>query len=548
MCMAPLGLDQRRQLGQLRLMHNMRRQLLASLRLHASYIPAAFVTVAMLMIMAETAGSCRELASDPRQEDAIIRRAAEVAPSPAQQAWLETEFSAFVHFTVNTFTDRECGDGKEDPKVFNPTDFDARQWVKAFKAAGMKMVVLTAKHHDGFCLWPSKYTEHSVKNSPWRDGKGDVVREVSEACREEGLKFGVYLSPWDLHEPSYGDSPRYNEFYKNQLRELLTNYGEIHEVWQDGANGEGPNGRRQVYDVDGYLGLIRILQPKAIVVGIDGFVRDEYGYGRETEWMAAPRFIPQEGSPYEPRNVAEAVGHTTRSDYGSRGFLLEAATQHRFPFDWIVSENITSIRPGWFYHASEDDKVKSLEKLLDIYYGSVGRGGPLLLNIPPDRRGRLHETDTQRLRDFGGVLRATFATDLARRASATASQTRDNNPAYAAANTVDGDDRTYWIADDGVSAATLEYNLGEAKKFNRIVLQEFIPRGQRVEEFAVDAWDGRDWAEVAHGTTIGHKRILCTADVTTPRIRVRILKSRTSPTLATVALYLAPPLSEILGK
>lgn len=501
----------------------------------------------LLATIAETAVFCQE-PTDPQQEDAIIRRAFEVTPSPAQQAWLETEFSAFVHFTVNTFTDRECGQGTEDPKVFNPTDLDARQWVKAFKEAGMKMVVLTAKHHDGFCLWPTKFTEHSVKNSPWRDGNGDVVREVSDACREEGLKFGVYLSPWDLHEPSYGDSPRYNEFYKNQLRELLTNYGDIYEVWFDGANGEGPNGRRQVYDIDGYLGLIRILQPRAIVIGIDGGVRDEYGYGRETEWMAAPRFIPQEGSPYEPRNIAAAVAYLTRSDYGGRAFMVEAATQHHFPFDWIVSENITSIRPGWFYHATMDNQVASLDKLLDIYYGSVGRNGPLLLNIPPDRRGRLHETDVQRLRDLGKVLRATFATDLARGASVTASQTRNNNPAYASINTVDGDSHTYWIPDDGVSTATLEYDLGEARKFNRIVLQEFLPRGQRIEEFAVDAWDGHDWAEVTRGTTVGHKRILCISDVTAQRVRLRILKSRICPTLATFALYFAPPVSTMLDQ
>jgi alpha-L-fucosidase len=504
------------------------------------------VIAVLLLMMTQTVALCQQSSTELSQEDAIIRQAVDVTPPPAQQAWLDTEFSAFVHFTVNNFTDRECGQGTEDPKVFNPTDFDARQWIKALKEAGMKMVVLTAKHHDGFCLWPSKYTEHSVKNSPWRNGQGDVVREVSEACHAEGLKFGVYLSPWDLHEPSYGDSARYNEFYKNQLRELLTNYGDIYEVWFDGANGEGPNGRRQIYDIDGYLGLIRTLQPRAIIIGVDGGVRDEYGYGRETEWMVTPRFIQHDGSLYEPRNIAAAVGYITRPDYGSRAFVVEGVTQQHFPLDWYVIENITSIRPGWFYHASEDNQVKSLDKLLDIYYGSVGRNGPLLLNIPPDRRGRLHETDVARLRDLGKVLRATFATDLARDASVKASQTRDNNAAYAAANTVDGDNQTYWIADDGASTATLEYDLGEPKTFNRVVLQEFLPRGQRIEEFAVDAWDGHDWVEIARGTTVGHKRILCTSDVVAQKVRLRILNSRICPTLATFGLYFAPPVSDVL--
>jgi len=486
--------------------------------------------------------------SAQRQEE-IMRQAVAVVPSPAQQAWLETEFNAFIHFTVNTFTDREWGEGTEDPQVFNPTDFDARQWIQVFKDAGMKMVVLTAKHHDGFCLWPSQYTEHCVKNSPWRDGQGDVVREVSDACRELGIKFGIYLSPWDRHESCYGDSPRYNEFYRNQLRELLTGYGPVHEVWFDGACGEGPNGKMQIYDIEGFVGTIRTLQPMAIAMGpYDGYAKDERGYGRETEWMAVPRFIQTDGSLYEPRNIGAALAYINRPDFGSRPFVFEAVTQHNYPFDWWISENIVSIRPGWFYHTHEDDKVKSLENLLDIYYCSVGRGGPLLLNIPPDRRGRIHENDAQRLREMGKVLRATFATDLARGAKATASQVRDGNAAYAAVNTVDGDNRTYWMADDGTEAATLEYDLGGEKTFNRVVLQEFVQRGQRVEEFVVEVWDGQKWVEAARGTTIGYKRILCIADVKAQKVRVRILRSRICPTLATFGLYFAPPVSEILGQ
>ncbi|MCL5096084.1 MAG: alpha-L-fucosidase [Candidatus Omnitrophica bacterium] len=492
------------------------------------------------LLLAAEVGISRE------QEEHIIRQAARVTPSPGELAWLETEFNAFIHFTVNTFTDREWGDGKEDPKVFNPTDFDARQWIQVFKDAGMKMVVLTAKHHDGFCLWPSQFTEHSVKNSPWRNGKGDVVREVSDACRELGLKFGLYLSPWDRHESSYGDSPRYNEYYKNQLRELLTHYGDIHEIWFDGACAEGPNGKMQIYDIDGFVGLIRTLQPRAVIVGVDGYAKDESGYGRETEWMAVPRFVQADGSLYEPRNVGQALAYINQPNFGSRQFILDAVTRHRYPFDWWVSENIVSIRPGWFYHASEDDKVKSLEKLLDIYYCSVGRNGPLLLNVPPDRRGRIHETDAQRLRDLGKVLQATFARNLARGAASRASQVRDGNAAYGAANTLDGDSHTYWMADDGVSTAWLEYDLGQAQVFNRVVLQEFVQRGQRVEEFAVETWDGQRWNEVAHGSTIGYKRILRTADVKATKVRVNILRSRVCPTLSTFGLYFAPPAGDVL--
>ena len=476
--------------------------------------------------------------------DAIIRKAAYITPSRQQLAWLETEFNAFLCFTDNTFTDREWGDGTEDPAVFNPTDFDARQWIQVCKDAGMKMVVLTAKHHDGFCLWPSKFTEHSVKNSPWRDGKGDVVREVSDACRELGIKFGVYLSPWDRHEPSYGDSPRYNEFFKNQLRELLTNYGEIHEIWFDGCTVDS---RKQVYDIqEGCMGLVRQLQPEAVIMACDLYVTDEGGYGRETEWMVVPRFIQPSGSLYEPQNIAALVAYINRPDFGSREFVIEAVTENHYPLDWWVSENIVSIRPGWFYHASQDGQVKTLEKLLDIYYNSVGRNGPLLLNLPPDRRGLIHEVDAQRMRDMGKVLKATFKTDLAAGATAKASQIRNNNPAYSAANVVDGDKNTYWITDDGVTAASIELDLGREKTFNRIMLQEYIQVGQRVEEFIVEAWDGQNWNEIGRATTIGYKRILCIPDVSCQNVRVRITRSRVCPTMSTFSLFYAPPINEIL--
>lgn len=486
------------------------------------------------------------LSADNESEEAIIRKMAHIAPTPAQLSWHESEFNAFIHFTVNTFTDREWGEGTEDPSVFNPTDLDARQWIQVCKDAGMTRVVLTAKHHDGFCLWPSQYTEHSVKNSPWRDGKGDVVREVCDACREMGIQFGIYLSPWDRHEPSYGDSPRYNEYYKNQLRELLTNYGPIHEVWFDGACGEGPNGKTQIYDFESFVGLVRQLQPQAATMGCDGYVKDETGYGRETEWMAVPRFLQTDGSLYEPRNIGHVVAYINRSGFGSREFVVEAVTKHRYPMDWWVSENIVSIRPGWFYHAKEDNQVKPVEKLLDIYYKSVGRGGPLLLNLPPDQRGRIHEVDAQRMRELGKALKTIFRVDLAAGATAKASQIRDANPAYAAANVVDGDTKTYWTTDDGVTAASIELDLGRGKTFNRIMLQEYIRLGQRVEEFVVEVWEGEDWKEIGKATTIGYKRILCVPEVTCQKVRVRITQSRVCPTLSTFGLFYQPPLEEIL--
>lgn len=273
----------------------------------------------------------------------VLRKAAHVRPSPQQLAWQELEFTCFVHFGMNTFTGREWGDGKEDPKLFNPTAFDARQWARACNDAGMKLLILTCKHHDGFCLWPSKHTEHSVKNSPWKGGKGDVVREVSEACREAGLKFGVYLSPWDRNAKTYG-SDAYNDVYKKQLAELLADYGPVTEVWWDGACGEGPNGKRQVYDWDGYVRVVRELAPQAVIFGMGPDVRwvgNESGLARESEWSVLPKRGP---------------GDQTAKDLGHRKYLAGAEE-----LVWYPAECDVSIRPGWFYHADQDDKVKTLE-------------------------------------------------------------------------------------------------------------------------------------------------------------------------------------------
>jgi len=453
-------------------------------------------------------------AEDVPQE--ILRKAAHVTPSAQQFAWQELEFTCFTHFGMNTFTDREWGDGKEDPKLFNPTAFDANQWAAACKDAGMKMLILTAKHHDGFCLWPSKYTEHSVKNSPWRNGKGDVVQEVANACRKAGLKFGVYLSPWDRHEPTYG-SDAYNEHYKNQLRELLTNYGEITEVWWDGACGEGPSGKRQVYDWDGYTKVVRECQPKAVIFGMGPDVRwvgNEDGLARESEWSVLPKRGP---------------GDQTAKDLGNRKYLLGAKE-----LVWYPAECDVSIRPGWFYHANEDGKVKSLKHLLDISYRSVGRNSVLLLNVPPDRRGLLHENDVARLRDLRTALDETFKTNLAAGKAAKASSAAGD---HAADKAVDGNGATYWTPADGATTGWLEVDLGGPVTFDRAMVQEMIATGQRVEQFALEAWDGQAWKEITKATTIGHKRLLRFPEVTTSRVRLVILDSRDTPTIRQFGLF-----------
>ena len=467
---------------------------------------------------------------------AVVRKAAAVAPSAAQRTWQEREFTAFAHFGMNTFTDREWGQGTEDPKLFNPTDFDARQWVRALKDGGMKMVIVTAKHHDGFCLWPSSLTDHSVKSSPWKSGKGDVVGEVSAACREAGLAFGVYLSPWDRHEPSYGDSPRYNEHFRGQLRELLTNYGPIAEVWFDGANGEGPNGKKQIYDWPSYYKVIRELQPQAVIFGTAPDLRwvgTESGYGRETEWSVVPADAPDPASPaYAPAFPLDASftpKDLTADDLGSRAKITAAKA-----LAWYPAETDVSIRPGWFYHAKEDAQVKTPEKLVDIYFSSVGRNGVLLLNVPPDKRGRITEFDAAALRGMRAILDGTFKVDFAAGAGVSASS---QDSAHPAAAVVDGNARTYWSPANEGGSAWIELDLGGEKTFDCAMLQENIAVGQRVESFRLEAEIDGAWKEFAKGTTIGYKRLLRFSPLTASKVRLTIDESRTIPTLARLGLF-----------
>jgi len=463
----------------------------------------------------------------------IVRTASLIVPSPNQAAWQEMEFIAFAHFGMNTFTDREWGEGTESPSLFNPGNFDARQWVRVFKEAGMKMVIVTAKHHDGFCLWPSRYTEHSVKKSPWREGKGDVVGEVAEACREAGLRFGIYLSPWDRHEPTYGDSPVYNEHFRNQLRELLTDYGEVGEVWFDGACGEGPNGKRQEYDWPSYYRVVRECQPTAVIFGMGPDLRwvgTESGYGRETEWSVVPVQVREgSASPNAPLDDVFIPGDMTAEDLGSREKITGARA-----LAWYPAETDVSIRPGWFYHASQDDEVKTPEKLIDIYFSSVGRNGVLLLNIPPDNRGLIHENDIESLMGMRRILDGTFQTNLASGARIEVSSEKRGHPARFI---LDKDDETYWTTPEDTESARLELALPKKQTFDVAMLRENIRVGQRVEEFSLDYWNGSDWIPFAGGTTIGNKRLLRFPAVAADKVRLTIKKSRLNPTLSAFGLF-----------
>lgn len=446
-----------------------------------------------------------------------VDMAARLVPTPQQLEWQQMELTAFLHFGINTFTGREWGDGKENPALFNPTDFDAEQWVRSLKEAGFKMAILTAKHHDGFCLWPTKTTGHSVAASPWKDGKGDVVRELRDACDKYGIKFGVYLSPWDRNASCYGDSPKYNEFFIEQLTELLTNYGEVHEVWFDGANGEGPNGKKQEYDWTAILSTIRRLQPRAVtaIMGDDvRWVGNERGLGRETEWSATV-LTPGTYARCEEQNKVLGVKATSK-DLGGRDMLVNAKELF-----WYPSEVDVSIRPGWFYHQQEDNQVKSLKHLTDIYFKSVGYNSVLLLNIPSDQRGRISDADVNRLKEFADYRKEIFAD-----------------------NRVKGGLKA-WTARPG---DTRVYQLKPKSEINVVMLREDISKGQRMEAFTVEALTADGWKEIAKGTTVGYKRLIRIPAVEARQLRVKVDACRLAANISEVAAYYARPLEESAAK
>ncbi len=447
--------------------------------------------------------------------------AARVVPYPRQFEWQKLEMTAFIHFGINTFTDREWGNGNESPELFNPVSLDADQWVKVLGEAGMKMVIITAKHHDGFCLWPTKTTGHSVASSPWKAGKGDVIRELKDACDRHGMKFGVYLSPWDRNANCYGDSPAYNRFYMDQLTELLTWYGKVDEVWFDGANGEGPDGRRQEYDWQAYYDLIRKLQPDAVtaIMGEDvRWVGTETGYGRETEWSVTA--LAPGGTPAS-RAINEALGLTPMSDdLGGSTLLSKAGGVY-----WYPAEVDVSIRPGWFWHASEDSLVKDVGKLADIYLSSVGRNAVLLLNVPPDNRGLITDHDIRSLQAFRTWIDGLYDTNLL-----------DGARPYGqgASDAIDGDNETSWSPRSNNVASFVP---AIAATFNVAMLQEEISRGQRVEKFVIEALADAEWDTIATGTTIGYKRLIRFPEVRADEIRLTIVSSRATPHISTFALY-----------
>lgn len=450
-------------------------------------------------------------------------------PSEQQLAWHELEYYMFVHFTVNTFTDKEWGYGDEKESVFNPSELDCRQWAEVARDAGMKGIIITAKHHDGFCLWPSKYTEHSVKKSPWKNGNGDILADLRKACDEFGLKMGVYLSPWDRNHELY-QTPEYIAYYQNQLRELLTQYGDIFEVWFDGANGGdgfygGARETRKIdnktyYDWPSMHKIVRELQPNSVMFSDAGpdvrWVGNERGTGSLTNWCLLNR----------------------DELYPGGGFAKILGAGHEDGKYWVPAEVDVSIRPGWFYHQKEDSLVRSPENLMELYYSSIGRNCNLLLNVPPDRRGLLHENDVKSLLSFRELREKEFVSDIARGKKASATDVRGR--AFHPSNVTDGDKDTYWTTADGISSAAVIIDLGSETEVNRIVLQEYISLGQRVQQFKTEAFVSGQWVPLTDGTTIGYKVIRKFPMVKTGRIRVTILKSKACPILSNIELYRAP--------
>lgn len=467
-----------------------------------------------IMLVLITLFSCKTGVKEPMAYGAL--------PTEQQLKWQELEYYMFIHFGPNTFTDVEWGDGKENPEVFNPTDLNTDQWAATAKAAGMKAIIITAKHHDGFCLWPSEYSTHTVRESKWKDGKGDILKDLAESCKKYGLLLGVYLSPWDQNHPAY-NTPEYNQIFANTLNEVHSNYGDIFEQWFDGAN-DGTS--KQVYDWDLFHKAVFEKHPHAIIFSDVGpgcrWCGNERGYAGETNW-----------------SMINAEGYTPGANAPDIKTLNEGLPDGK---EWIPAEVDVSVRPGWFYSPATDDKVKSVSHLMDIYYSSVGRNANLLLNVPPDRRGQIHPNDSIRLMEFKEAREKALQTNLAKDVKATASNIRGNSDKYSTSNLFDGDKSTYWATDDGIKTASIEVDFGKTVMFNRILLQEYIALGQRIAQFDVKYWNDKEqaWNDLASATTIGYKRILCTPQVSSSKIKIDINKSLAEPLLNNLEVYNAP--------
>ena len=461
-------------------------------------------------------------------------------PSPQQVDWQHMEFYAFVHFNMNTFTNIEWGTGGESPELFNPTELDCRQWARICKKAGMKGIILTAKHHDGFCLWDSEYTEHDVANSPWKEGRGDVVRELADACQEYGLKLGIYYSPWDRNHPDYGQ-PEYIEYFRNQLTELLTNYGDVFEVWFDGANGGtgyygGANEERRVdrqsyYNWPEQIALVRSLQPNAVIFSDAGpdvrWVGTEKGFANPTNWSTLNRDNYYPGTP----------------DY------VELRSGNKNGTHWVPAEVNTSIRPGWYYHPEQDTAVKSIDHLELIYYHSIGRNGTFLLNLPVDTRGLVHENDSVALIQLRERIDHTFKPDIR---SSTSVVTVPDPPyqEYASNFMLDGDLNTYWapINLDDFQGLEIKIEFKSPQTFNVFEIREYIPLGQRVEGFSMYTWNTskNDWDAPIKGTTIGNRRWLNLDKVETSKVKLVIDSSMATPLISEIGFYYRPHQNPLL--
>lgn len=457
-------------------------------------------------------------------------------PEPKQVEWQQMETYAFIHFGLNTFNDREWGYGDTDPKTFNPTNLDCEQWAQTLVKAGMKGVILTAKHHDGFCLWPFEGTDYSVKNSPWKNGQGNVVKELSEACKKYGLKFAVYLSPWDRHQANYG-TPEYLPYFYAQLHDLLTNYGPVFEVWFDGANGgDGWYGgakdirtidRKNYYNYPRIYEMLDSIQPQAIIFSDGGpgcrWVGNEKGFAGATNWS----FLRKgEVHPGYDKSYELQYGHPDGNQ-------------------WVPAECDVSIRPGWFYHPEEDDRVKSPDQLVDLYYRSVGHNATLLLNFPVDRRGLIHPVDSTNAVRFHEMIQQQLKTNLV--AGMTPKVSNERGGDFVASALTDDNFDTYWATEDGVTTADIEFSFDTPTRMNRMMLQEYIPLGQRVKAFVVEYLDKDTWLPVKlneETTTIGYKRLLRFETVETKGIRIRITDARGPLCLSNVGVYDAGNVSD----
>lgn len=443
----------------------------------------------------------------PGEDQTVSMPIEKVEPLPTEQQlnWQEAEMGMFIHYSMHTYTNKEWGDGNEPPETFNPSNLDVRQWVSLAKDAGFKYAVLTAKHNDGFCLWPSKYTKHSIKYSPYLNGRGDIIKQFSEACKEFGINFSFYISPWDNHEPTYG-TQEYENFFVNQLRELLTNYGPVYEVWLDGGGNFGLNGEIVDYDWQKFYSCIRTYQPKALIAakGPDiGWIGNELGIGNDTQWSYIWR---------------ELLFH------GNDRLWV-----------WFPYETDVSIRPGWFYHPEENDKVRSVANLVNLYFNSVGKNSNLLLNIPPTKEGIISDIDERNVRAFAAELKKLFSNDLFYKKSVSANFTREG---YSPSSCLDNNKKTFWVTPNGVNQGEIIIDLGKEETLNVLRLEEPLQFGQRVSSFEIEALVNGTWKNISVGTTIGHARMFrLPQPITCSKVKVKIINSRAAPAIRTISAY-----------